>query len=146
MLITICIIRKHILSSFCLILLSDISPTFQSILSLSWFVHLGKMSFGMYLVHCIFLPFIKLLLAFGIKSGVSKNLAFPISAIIYFSIVFIISHLFYNYVDRITVIFCNKMVLKFLRKGNGVVILLDVNNYIGIWILGIGRKKCLNMI
>ncbi|MBC7861390.1 MAG: acyltransferase [Bacteroidia bacterium] len=99
----------HSLAASALLCIVLLSGGLKNFLSKKIFVYLGKISFSMYLLHVLIIGLLTHLMAYlsGMQEGTKYHLAAIAVFIIYLLVVFILSELFYRWVDRPAVKFSN---------------------------------------
>ena len=89
------------------ILIADISPTLQWLLSIPFLLFMGRISFGIYMMHGFALPILKVMLVYYIRNGYQEWIAFPIIMLIYDIIACILAYLMIKCIDDPSIKFVN---------------------------------------
>ena len=108
---------QHVFASVLLVFVVDVSPTLQTLLNISPLVYLGRISFGLYMMHGPALPLLRIMVAFYTKRQISEDFGYPIALLIYLIISVFLAHLMTHFVDEPAMRLVTKMDKWFFHTG-----------------------------
>lgn len=107
----------HVLGSFCLLFVICFEKNFMRFFSVKPFLYLGKISFSFYLIHLAVMCSLGCTIFLRLWKPGTYFIPFFISFIASMAATFLISHVYYKYVDKTSIRFSEKMG-KLITKGD----------------------------
>jgi peptidoglycan/LPS O-acetylase OafA/YrhL len=107
----------HVLGSFCLLFVICFEKNFMRFFSIKPFLYLGKISFSFYLIHLAVMCSLGSAIFLKLWKPGTYFIPFFISFIASMTVSFLISHFYYQFIDKVSIRFSEKMG-KMITKGD----------------------------